>query len=142
MAKVGNARQFPNARALGAFVGLVPRQHSSGGKSVPGGISKRGDRYLRTLLIHGARAALRASIKKSDPRSRWVQQRAARRGRNVAIVALANKNVRIAWALLSRAETYRRPSAPPPTTRLALRPEYSSVPTTASLPQPTACLSR
>ncbi len=76
VAKVGNARQFPNARALGAFVGLVPSQHSSGGKTVLGGISKRGDRYLRTLLVHGARAALRTAAQHDDRLSRALGHRA------------------------------------------------------------------
>lgn len=73
VAKVGNARQFASGRRLASYLGLVPGEHSSGGKRGARGLTKRGDRYLRTLLIHGARAAFRASINKSDPRSRWVQ---------------------------------------------------------------------
>ena len=98
---MGNAQQFPKARALGAFVGLVPRQHSSGGKTVLGGISKRGDRYLRTLLIHGARAALRTAAQHEDRLSRWALGLQQKRGANAAAVALANKHARIIWKLLS-----------------------------------------
>lgn len=107
VAAVGDARQFASGRDMAAWIGLVPSQHSSGGKERLGHISKRGDTYLRTLLIHGARAALNASGGKEDARSRWAQALAARRNRNVAAVALANKNARIAWAVLSREETYR-----------------------------------
>lgn len=107
VAAVGDARQFASGRDMAAWLGLVPSQHSSGGKERLGHISKRGDTYLRTLLIHGARAALNASGGKEDARSRWAQALAARRNRNVATVALANKNARIAWAVLSREETYR-----------------------------------
>lgn len=108
VAAVGDARQFASGRDMAAWLGLVPNQHSSGGKDRLGRISKRGDTYLRTLLIHGARAALNASASKEDHRSRWVQALNQRRNRNIATVALANKNARIAWAVLSRGETYRR----------------------------------
>lgn len=107
VAAVGDATQFASARQLAAWLGLVPSQHSSGGKERLGHISKRGDTYLRTLLIHGARAALNASGNKEDRRSRWAQALATRRNRNIATVALANKNARIAWAVLSKQETYR-----------------------------------
>lgn len=107
VAAVGDAKQFKNGREMAAWVGLVPRQHSSGGKTRLGHISKRGDSYLRTLLIHGARAVLNASGHKEDRRSRWLQSVAERRNRNVATVALANKNARIAWAVLNREEEYR-----------------------------------
>ncbi len=107
VAAVGDAKQFSSGRDMAAWLGLVPSQHSSGGKERLGHISKRGDTYLRTLLIHGARAALNASTDKQDARSRWVQALATRRNRNVATVALANKNARIAWAVLSREEAYR-----------------------------------
>lgn len=107
VAAVGDARQFAKGRDMAAWLGLTPRQHSSGGKSRLGGISKRGDKYLRTLLIHGARAALKAAEHKQDGRSRWVTGLAQRRHKNIATVALANKNARIAWAMLSREETYR-----------------------------------
>ena len=107
VAAVGDAAQFSCGRDLAAWVGLVPRQHSSGGKQRLGHITKGGDTYLRTLLIHGARAALNASAKKADSRSRWMQAVATRRNRNIATVALANKNARIAWAVLCKGEAYR-----------------------------------
>lgn len=107
VAAVGDAKQFASGRDMAAWVGLVPSQHSSGGKERLGHISKRGDTYLRTLLIHGARAALNTSSKKEDRRSQWAQALAMRRNRNIATVALANKNARIAWAVLSREERYR-----------------------------------
>jgi transposase len=106
VADLGEARQFRRGREVSAFLGLTPRQHSSGGKERLSGISKRGDAYLRTLLIHGARAALRTAGKKSDPRSRWVTRVSERRHQNIAAVALTNKNARIAWALLSRGGTF------------------------------------
>jgi transposase len=84
----------------------VPRQRSSGGRTRLLGISKRGDRYIRTLLIHGARSALGRIGHKKDPRSRWLQKLCGRRSYNIAAVALANKNARIAWALLRYGEAY------------------------------------
>jgi transposase len=111
VATVGDAREFKNGRHLSAWLGLVPRQYSSGGKSRLCGISKRGDTYLRTLLIHGARAVLRYMVGKSDARSRWLQDLVARRGYNRAAVALANKNARVIQALLSRDAPYRSPAA-------------------------------
>jgi transposase len=107
VAAVGDAKQFSSGRDMAAWMGLVPSQHSSGGKERLGHISKRGDTYLRTLFIHGARAALNSCANKPDRRSQWAQALAARRNRNIATVALANKNARIAWAVLSRTETYR-----------------------------------
>lgn len=106
IAALGDARQFKCARQASAWVGIVPGQHSSGGKDRLLGISKRGDAYLRTLLIHGARAVLNASKNKDDPLSRWVQSLCARRNKNIATVALANKTMRHAWALLSRQAHY------------------------------------
>lgn len=111
LAAVGNAREFKSGRELAAWLGLVPRQHSSGGRNVLLGISKRGDRYLRTLLIHGARSALRVAERRRDQRSIWACRLKLRRGPNVAAVALANKNVRVMWAMLTRGEDYRRPAA-------------------------------
>lgn len=101
VATVGNAREFKNSRQLAAWLGLVPKQHSSGGKQTFLGISKRGDTYLRTLLIHGARAVIRFAEKKPKP-ERWLYKLMARRNKNVAAVALANKNARIIWALLAK----------------------------------------
>jgi len=107
VAAVGDGAAFANGRAMAAFLGLVPRQHGSGGKAGLGSISKRGDAYLRTLLIHGARAVLQHAARKTDRRSLWLQGLMARRHRNVAAVALANKNARIAWALLAHGQAYR-----------------------------------
>ena len=107
VAAVGDVSVFKNGREMAAWLGLVPRQHATGGKMRLFGISKRGDSYLRMLLIHGARAVLRFADKKSDRTSRWVSSIAERRGKNVAAVALANKNVRIVWALLKKGEAYR-----------------------------------
>ena len=106
VAAAGNAASFRNGRQFAAWLGLVPRHHSSGGKTRLLGISKRGDRYLRTLLIHGARSALGRVRHKKDPRSRWLQKLCERRPYNVAAVALANKNARIVWALLRHGEEY------------------------------------
>lgn len=102
LAQVGSGEQFRSGRQASAFVGIVPRQHGTGGKVRLGAISKRGDPYLRTLLIHGARSV----IAKSKQHSPWLKQLLARRGKNVAAVALANRNVRIAWALLRRGGRY------------------------------------
>ena len=106
VATVGNATEFKNGRQLAAWLGLVPKQHSSGGKSVLLGISKRGDVYLRTLLIHGARAVIRFAENKAEPES-WLRKLMARRNKNVAAVALANKNARIIWALLAKDKVFR-----------------------------------
>jgi transposase len=104
---VGDATQFKRGRDMAAWLGLTPGQHSSGGKERLLGISKRGDAYLRTLLIHGARAVLKVAAKKDDPRSRWLQSLSERRNKNIAAVALANKNARIAWALLTKHIDYQ-----------------------------------
>jgi len=102
VAAVGDASAFRNGRELSAWLGLVPRQHSTGGRTRLLGISKRGDRYVRCLLIHGARAALRWAGRREDRRSGWAKSVEARRGRNIAAVALANKNARAAWAVLAK----------------------------------------
>jgi transposase len=101
VASIGDARNFKNGRQLCAWLGLVPRQHSSGGKQTLLGISKRGDVYLRTLLIHGARSTLRIAKPSS-----WGAQLAERRNKNLAAVALANKNARIIWALLAHGRSF------------------------------------
>lgn len=106
VASIGDIRQFKNARQLAAWLGLVPRQHSSGGKANLLGISKRGDRYLRTLLIHGARAVVRIWERKADLTVGWVGQLLGRRHKNIATVAVANKNARIVWALLAHDRRY------------------------------------
>lgn len=106
VASIGNARTFKNGRQLAAWLGLVPRQHSTGGKPRLLGISKRGDVYLRTLLIHGARSVLLAAQRKGD-RSGWLAHVLQRRHVNVAAVALANKNARTVWALLAHDREYQ-----------------------------------
>lgn len=105
-ATVGNAKSFSSGRQLAAWLGLVPRQSSSGGKNVLLGMSKRGDAYLRTLLIHGARAVIYRA-RQNPQGSGWLHKLIGRRNANVAAVALANKNARIAWALLARDRQYR-----------------------------------
>jgi len=107
IATIGDAKNFENGRQLAAWLGLVPRQSSSGGKTTLLGISKRGDTYLRTLLIHGARSAVRAFQGKQDQSGNlWLQRLLGRRNVNVTAVALANKNARIVWALLALGRDY------------------------------------
>ena len=98
---------FKNGRHFAAFLGLVPKQYSSGGRQKLLGISKRGDRYIRVLLIHGARAVIRFVEKRTDSKSQWIKKLISTRGKNKAAVALANKNARIIWALLAYGEPYR-----------------------------------
>jgi len=106
VASVGSAREFKNGRQFSAWLGLVPRQFSTGGKSRLGHISKHGDPYLRGLLFQGARAVLHSAAAHQDRFSRWVLELQARRGYYRTLVAIANKNARIAWALLSRNEEF------------------------------------
>lgn len=106
VSSVGDGKQFKRGRDMAAWLGLTPRQHSSGGKDRLLGISKRGDAYLRTQLIHGARSVLKHIGQKDDPRSCWLQNICGRRNMNIAAVALANKNARIAWALLTKETDY------------------------------------
>ena len=108
LAAVGeDPRLLKNGRGLAAWLGLVPRQHSTGGKQRLLGISKRGDVYLRQLLIHGARAVLRFAERNDDPLSRWASALKTRRHPNIAAVALANKLARIAYAILTTGQPYR-----------------------------------
>ena len=104
-ASVGNASCFADGRQMAAWLGLVPRQYSTGGKQTLLGISKRGDVYLRTLLVHGARAVVRVCERKLETDT-WLKRLLGRRNKNVAAVALANKNARIAWALLRHDREY------------------------------------
>jgi transposase len=104
-ASIGDARSFTSGRQLAAWLGIVPRQHSTGGKPTLLGISKRGDTYLRTLLIHGARAVIRIAEHKTDA-DPWLKKLMARRNTNIAAVALANKNARTIWALLAHDREY------------------------------------
>ncbi|HAY93182.1 IS110 family transposase [Shewanella sp.] len=106
-AAVGDGKDFCNGRHFSAWCGLVPKQHSSGGKDNLLGISKRGNAYLRTLFIHGARAVLRHSGSKSDKLSCWAIQLAERRGFNRACVAVANKLARMSWVIAAREEEFR-----------------------------------
>ena len=107
VAAVGNAKAFTSGRHLAAWLGLVPRQHSSGGKERLLGISKRGDGYLRRQLMHGARALVRVSPGREGQLWSWINGLLARRAFNIVVAAVANKLARILWALLSRGETYR-----------------------------------
>ena len=107
VASVGDAKSFKNARQVPAWLGMVPRHEGTGGKVKLGRISKRGDVYLRTLLIHGARAVIRQVERKPDQADGWLKKLLARRNKNVAAVALAAKNARIAWALLAHERTYQ-----------------------------------
>ena len=104
--QIGHGEGYRRGRDVSAALGLVPRQHSTGGKDVLLGISKRGDSYLRGLLIHGARAVVAWAANKTDRLSRWVMSLVARRGHNKAVVALANKLARIGWAILAHKTTY------------------------------------
>jgi transposase len=107
VAAIGDGSEFKNGRHLAAWVGLVPRQFSSGDRKVLMGISKRGNQHLRSLLVHGARAVVRTAPRKTDLNNQWVNQLRERRGFNRATVAVANKNARIIWAVLRTGEPYR-----------------------------------
>jgi transposase len=107
-ASIGDPRQFRSGREMAAWIGLVPRQYSTGGKSHLGGVGRRANHYLRRQLVHGARAVALRLKNKSDARSLWFQAIIDRRGFNKGIVAMANKTVRIAWAMLIRQEDYAR----------------------------------
>jgi transposase len=111
VASMGDPHVFKSGRNYAASLGLAPRQHSSGGKSRLGQITKQGDRYLRTLLVHGARAYLRVVDKKTDAKSEWARRLKERRHVNVAAVALAAKHARIAWAMLAKGTEYRTVNA-------------------------------
>jgi transposase len=109
IAAIGNGAAFRKGREFAAWMGVVPREHSTGGKQKLLGISKRGNSYLRILFIQGARAVLQQSTKQTSGLSAWLAQLTARTHRNVAAVALANKLARIAWAVLAKNEPYRPP---------------------------------
>jgi len=116
VAHVGDAKNFKNGRTFAACLGLTPKEHSSGGKQKLLGITKRGNNYIRRLLIQGARVALRYGLlrpEEGSPRSQWMQALCSRRGKHVAAVALANKMARIIWALLSSGEAYQPSCAAP-----------------------------
>lgn len=107
VATVGNARDFTSGRQFAAWLGLVPRQNSSGGKARLGHISRRGDAYLRMLLVQGARSVLNTAARHTDHLSLWALSLQARRGMHKALVGIAAKNARVAWALLSKDQTLR-----------------------------------
>jgi transposase len=107
LAAIGNGHDFDNGRQVAAWLGLVPGQYSSGGKNRLGRITKAGDSYLRTLLILGARAVLAAANSKHDRISRWALALAERRGYWKAVVAIAAKNARMAWAMLAKGEAFK-----------------------------------
>jgi transposase len=111
LATVGDASQFASGREMAASFGLTPKQNSSGGKQRLLGISKRGDAYLRSLLVHGARAVIRTAQAKTDRLSTWVIRIATTRHPNIAAVALASKTARIAWAMLTKGTDYRSQAA-------------------------------
>lgn len=106
IATVGDFKQFKSGAQFGAWLGLTPKQHSSGGKNNLGTITKRGDTYLRTLLIQGAKSVVNTAHLRSDPISRWVLALKERSGWQKAVVALANKNARILWAVMTRGERF------------------------------------
>jgi len=110
LASVGDPRQFRNGRQFAAWLGLTPRQYTTGGKIRLGKITKKGDAYLRTLLIHGTRAVLSTVKDKEDKLSCWTKTLIERRGYKRAAVALAAKNARILWALMIKGETYQMKS--------------------------------
>jgi transposase len=111
-ALIGDIHHFRNARHLSAYLGLVPQQRSSGGRSKLLGMSKRGNSYVRTLLIHGARSVLWRVNQKEDKRSQWLKSLVGRCGFNKACVALANKQARTIWAILTREEVYQENHQP------------------------------
>jgi len=115
VASIADARSFKNGRQVAAWLGLVPKQDSSGGKPKLLGMSKRGDTYLRTLLIHGARSTIVAAQRWKKP-SPWLQGLLSRRHPNIAAVALANKNARTVWALLAHEREFRPDYVPRPPT--------------------------
>jgi transposase len=107
-ATIGKGDGFKNGRHLSAFLGLVPRQHSSGNKERLLGISKRGDEFVRRMLVHGARSVVLWASKKEDKKSQWINSLKARRGLNKTCVAVANKNARTVMSMLQSGEIYRK----------------------------------
>jgi transposase len=126
VATVDDFGQFRNGAQFGAWCGIVPRQHSSGGKAQLGRITRRGDSYLRSLLIQGAKSVVLSAHKRSDPISRWAQALRERSGWQVAAVALANKNARILWAVMTRGERYDA-------RHISVKPTGATAPVTAAL---------
>ena len=112
VATIGDGKQFKTGRDFAAFLGMVPNQHSSGGKARLGSISKRGDKYLRTLLIHGARSCIKMIENQKTRHGEWVKNLLGRRNKNIATVALANKHARIIWAMLTKGTAYGELATP------------------------------
>ena len=110
VAMVGKGTEFDSGRQFAAWIGLVPGQYSSGGKTRLGRITKAGDAYLRSLLVLGARAVLNAAANKTDSLSRWAMALRERRGYWKAVVAIAAKNARMAWAVLTKGESFKLPA--------------------------------
>ena len=108
VAIIGDAKAFKSGREVSAWLGLVPKQHSSGNTVRLGSITKRGDCYIRKLLVHGARSVVNVAGNKTDRRNAWIADKKDRLGYNKAAVALANKNARIIWAILKTGECYRK----------------------------------
>jgi transposase len=106
VASAGDAKNFDNGRQFAAWLGVVPRQHSSGGKPTLLGMSKRGDAYLRTMLIHGARSVIYRATQRADADS-WLVKLTTRRNKNIAAVAMANKTARTVWALLAHGREFK-----------------------------------
>lgn len=104
---IGRGEQFDHAREVAVWLGVTPQQYASGEKGHMSGITKRGDRYLRALFIHGARAALRTCKRPDDPVLNWARRLEVRRGKHKAIVALASRMARLAWTLIQKQEVYR-----------------------------------
>ncbi len=111
---IGNGQAFEKGRDVAAWLGLVPREHSTGGKQRLGGISKRGNRYLRMLLVHCARSGLEVLSKRTDQLGKWLRRRLENKDRRVVIVALAARLARIAWALLNSGQRFGRQGQPAP----------------------------
>ena len=111
VASVGDPHAFASGRDLAAWIGLVPRQHSTGGKTRLGRITKAGNRYLRRLLVVGALSVIRRAKQQGGRRRPWLDALLQRRSEKVAAVALANKNARIAWALMTQGTCYQEPQA-------------------------------
>ena len=108
-ASIATGHDFTNGRQFAAWLGLVPRQYSTGGKTRLGRITKRGDAYLRTLLMLGARAVLQSAGRQADRLSRWAIALRARRGYHRAVIAVAAKNARVIWALLAKNRDFALP---------------------------------
>lgn len=108
VATIGDPNVFKNGREVSAWLGLTPKQNSSGNKVILGGITKRGDRYVRKLLVHGARSVINTCDNKTDKKNQWVADKKQRCGYNKAAVALANKNARVIWAMLATGECYQK----------------------------------